>query len=155
MRAPLRTTAALLCAGLVLIAQARSLTSAGGTDVLTYHNDNARTGQNLNETILTPATVKLTSFGKIGFFAVDGKVDAQPLLLSGVPIAGQGSHNVLYVATEHDSVYAIDSNTGAVMWHVSLLGSGESTSDGRGCSQVVPEIGVTSTPVIDKTRGPN
>jgi hypothetical protein len=97
----------------------------------------------------------MSSFGKIGFFPVDGKVDAQPLYLSGVSIPGQGTHNVLYVATEHDSVYGFDADTGAVLWRVSLLGSGETTSDGRGCSQVVPEIGITSTPVIDRLQGPN
>jgi hypothetical protein len=155
MRGPLQAIAALFCAGLIFAAETRTLTSSGGTDVVTYHNDNARTGQNLNETILTPATVTMATFGKVGLFAVDGKVDAQPLVLSGVPIMGQGSHNVLYVATEHASVYAIDSNSGAVLWRVSLLGSGETTSDVRGCSQVIPEIGITSTPVIDRTRGPN
>ncbi len=70
-------------------------------------------------------------------------------------IAGQGTHNILYVATEHDSVYAFDADTAAVLWRVSMLGAGETTSDGRGCSQVVPEIGVTSTPVIDRSQGPN
>ena len=138
-----------------LMAHTTTLTSTGGVDVLTYHNDNARTGQNLNETILTPTTVNVATFGKVGFFSVDGKVEAQPLVLSGVPIAGQGTHNLLYVATEHDSVYTFDTDSGAVIWRVSLLGSGETPSDGRSCSQVVPEIGITSTPVIDKSRGPN
>jgi hypothetical protein len=72
-----------------------------------------------------------------------------------VAVPGQGTHNVLYVATEHDSVYGFEADTGAVLWHTSMLGAGEITSDGRGCSQVVPEIGITSTPVIDRTRGPN
>ena len=140
---------------LAIAVTSRTATSLGGTNVVTYHNDVARTGQNLNETILTPATVSVSTFGKVGFFPVDGKVDAQPLLLSGVPIAGQGTHNVVYVATEHDSVYAFDADTGAVLWRVSLLGAGETPSDGRSCSQVVPEIGITSTPVIDRARGPN
>ena len=70
--------------------------SPSAVDVLTYHNDNARTGQNLNEGILTPANVRMATFGKVGFFAVDGKVDAQPLLLSGVTIPGRGIHDVLY-----------------------------------------------------------
>ncbi|MGA8310184.1 MAG: PQQ-binding-like beta-propeller repeat protein, partial [Terriglobales bacterium] len=69
-------------------------------------------------------------------------------------IAG-GTHNVLYVATEHDSVYAFDADSGTQLWKVSLLGSGETTSDARGCDQVVPEIGITATPVIDRTAGPN
>jgi hypothetical protein len=124
------------------------------TDVLTYHNDVARTGQNLSETILTSSNVATSTFGKLGFFSVDGKVDAEPLYLSGLNIGG-GSHNVLYVATEHDSVYAFDADSGSILWQVSVVGSGESTSDDRGCGQVVPEIGITSTPVIDRTKGSN
>jgi len=127
----------------------------GTVDVVTYHNDNARTGQNLNETILTPSNVTMATFGKVGFFSVDGKVDAQPLHLSNVTIPGQGLHNVLYVATEHDSVYALDATMGAVLWKVSVLGPGETPSDDRGCSQVTPEIGITATPAIDRARGPN
>ncbi len=95
------------------------VSSAPGTDVVTYHNDNARTGQNLKETSLTPATVNVSTFGKVGFYSVDGKVDAQPLYLSALAIPGQGTHNVLYVATEHDSVYAFDADTGAVLWRTS------------------------------------
>jgi hypothetical protein len=129
--------------------------AAGTTDVVTYHNDNARTGQNLNETTLTLSNVNVATFGKVAFFSADGKVDAQPLLLSNVTVPGQGTHNVLYVATEHDSVYAFDATTGAVLWKVTMLGSGETPSDDRGCSQVTPEIGVTATPAIDRTRGPN
>jgi outer membrane protein assembly factor BamB len=87
---------------------------------------------------------------------VDGKVDAQPLYLSGVSISGQGTHNVLYVVTEHDSVYAFDAASGAVLWQVSLLGSGETPSDQvDGCDYVEPEIGITATPAIDRSRGPS
>jgi hypothetical protein len=128
--------------------------SSSAVDVTTYHNDIARTGQNLAETLLNPGNVNSTTFGKLGFFSVDGKVDAQPLHLSNVNISG-GTHNVLYVVTEHASVYAFDAATGAVLWQVNLLGSGETTSDARSCSQVTPEIGITATPVIDRTRGPN
>src|SRR5664279_3181841 len=71
-------------------------------DVLTYHNDNARTGQNLNETILTPSDVNAAQFGMVFKVTVDGKVDAQPLYASAVAIPAQGTHNVLFVATEHD-----------------------------------------------------
>ena len=108
MHTPLKAAAFVAASALVLTGTSRTATSLGGANVLTYHNDIARTGQNLAETILTPATVSASTFGKVGFFAVDGKVDAQPLMLSGVPIAGQGTHNVVYVATEHDSVYAFD-----------------------------------------------
>ena len=131
----------------------RIVTSAVGTDVVTYHNDNARTGQNLSETVLTPASVNMNTFGKLGFISLDGKVDAQPLFLSALSIPGRGTPDVLYVATEHDSVYALDASDGAVIWRTSALGAGETTSDTRGCSQVAPEIGITSTPVIDRSRG--
>ncbi len=124
-------------------------------DVVTHHNDNARTGQNPNERILTLLNVNAVSFGRVGFLDMDGKVDAQPLYLLGVPILGQGTHNVVYAATEHGSLYAFDADTGASLWRTSLLGSGETPSDARGCGQVTPEIGITATPVIDRTRGPH
>jgi hypothetical protein len=132
--------------------------TASTIDVVTYHYDNLRTGQNLNETILTQANVNSTAFGKLGAFTVDGRVDAQPLYLSAVAIPSVGTKNVLYVATEHGSVYAfnadsVNGNTSAFLWKASVLGSGETSSDDRGCSQVTPEIGVTATPVIDRSRG--
>jgi hypothetical protein len=145
----------LAVAALAITLTTRTVTSQAGTDVVTYHNDVLRTGQNLNESILTPATVSVSTFGKLAMFAVDGKVDAQPLLLSALAVPGNGTRDVLYVATEHDSVYAMDAITGAVLWRTSLFGAGETTSDTRGCSQVTPEIGITSTPVIDRSRGPN
>jgi hypothetical protein len=125
------------------------------TDVLTYHNDIARTGQNLTESTLTISNVNSAQFGKLGFYPVDGLVDAEPLYASNLAVPSNGTHNVLIVATEHDSVYAFDADSGAMLWHLSMLKSGEATSDDRGCGQVTPEIGVTSTPVIDRTRGPN
>src|SRR3954463_12078684 len=115
-------------------------------DVLTHHNDVARTGQNLAETVLTLANVNAATFGKIGFFPVDGKVDAQPLYVSGLSVPGAGTRNVLYVATEHASLYAFDADSGAVLWRTSMLASGETPSDPRNCGQVSPEIGITSTP---------
>src|ERR1700728_2810900 len=96
--------------------------------VTTYHNDIARTGQNTQETILTPANVNSTQFGKLFSVPVDGAVYAQPLYLSSVAIAG-GTHNVLYVVTEHDSVYAIDANSGTIYAQVSLIPSGGSTQN--------------------------
>jgi hypothetical protein len=147
--------AAVAVAAVAVVLTKGTRTSTGGTDVVTYHNDVARTGQNLNEPTLAPAKVNVSAFGKLGVFAVDGKVDAQPLHLAAVTIPGNGTRDVLYVATEHDSVYAMDAITGAVLWQTSLLGAGETTSDTRSCSQVVPEIGITSTPVIDRSRGAN
>lgn len=124
------------------------------TDVVTYRNDAGRTAQNLTESLLTLKNVSSTSFGLYRTLVVDGKVDAQPLYLAQLTIAG-GTHNVVFVATEHDSVYAMDPVSGATLWHVSLLPSGETPSDDRGCGQVSPEIGVTSTPVIDRRAGPH
>jgi hypothetical protein len=123
-----------------------------GTDVVTYKNDVARTGQNLTESVLTLANVKSSSFGKLRFLSTDGLVDAQPLYLSGLTVGGS-AHNVVFVATENDSAYAFDSDTGTVLWQKSLLLPGETPSDDRGCGQVTPTIGVTSTPVIDRSAG--
>jgi len=127
-------------------------------DVATYHYDNMRSGQNTHETVLTTANTNPVKFGKLGAFIVDGKVDAQPLYLSNVSIPGQGMRNVLYVATEHGSVFAFDAdrisgNTTSPLWMVSTQLPGELPSDDRGCGQVTPEIGITSTPVIDRGRG--
>ncbi len=128
---------------------------ASSQDVLTQHNDNARTGQNLYETILTPGNVNSSSFGRLFTLAVDGKVDAQPLYISSLAIPGNGTRNVLIVATEHDSVYAFDADSGSTLWRVSLLGSGENTSDTHACGNLTPEIGITATPVINRTPGSN
>jgi hypothetical protein len=125
------------------------------TDVLTYHNDIARTGQNLTETTLTAGNVNSATFGKLGFYPVDGLVDAEPLYASNVAVPNNGTHNVLIVPTEHDSVYAFDADSGATIWQATMLKAGETTSDKRNCGQITPEIGVTSTPVIDRTSGPN
>jgi hypothetical protein len=137
---------------LALTIQGTALTNA--PDITTYHDDVARDGLNAQETILTLSNVNSAQFGKIGFDTVDGLVDAQPLYLANV-IAGGRLRNVLCVATEHDSVYAFDADTAEQMWKTSVLGSGETTSDNRGCFQVAPEIGITSTPVIDRQQGAN
>src|SRR5579884_936477 len=136
-----------------------SATSAQ-VSVLTYHYDLARTGLNPAETVLTKARVGSSHFGKLFTQAVDGVVYAQPLYVPGVLIPGKGLHNVVYVATEHDSVYAFDaeSNTGAdaqPLWSVSFLGPNITTvsPDLVSCHEVTPEIGITSTPVIDPVSG--
>ena len=120
--------------------------------VLTYHNDIARTGQNLAETILTPANVNSTNFGKVGNLSVDAAVDAEPLYAPALTIGGS-QHNVVFVVTENDSVYAFDADTFTQLWHVSALGANETASDSRNCGQVTPIIGITSTPVIDLQVG--
>jgi Immunoglobulin I-set domain len=124
----------------------------GGTDITTYKYDRSRSGLNPTESKLTIANVSSTTFGLLRTLPADGKVDAQPLYLSQFMVGG-AAHNVVFVATEHDSVYAFDSDTGATLWHVSLLAAGEALSDTHGCSQVIPEIGITSTPVIDRNAG--
>ena len=124
-------------------------------NVTTYHDDNSRSGLNSNEVVLTTTNVKSTTFGKVGFFPMDSVVDAEPLLLSNVAIPGQGVHDVVYAVSENDSVYAFDATTGQLLWHVSVLGTGETPSDPRDCGQVGPTIGITSTPVIDPAAGAN
>ncbi len=122
--------------------------------VLTYHNDNGRTGQDLDETILTPLNVNTSLFGKVGFLPVTGLVFAEPLYVPNLDMLGE-VHNVVYVVTEHDLVYAFDADTLTQLWQVSVLGPNETPSDDRGCDAVSPEIGITSTPVIDLNAGPH
>jgi len=126
--------------------------------VFTYHNDNARTGQNLSETVLTAANVNTTQFGKLFSYALDGYVYAQPLYVEGVSIPSQGTHNVVYVASEHDSVYALDADgpTPIVLWHSSFIDPASSittvpATDITG-GDLIPEIGITATPVIDPAK---
>src|ERR1700730_18651714 len=141
-----------------------ALSASAQTAVLTQHNDTARTGQNTSETILTTSNVNVNEFGKLFSLPTDGEVYAQPLYVPNVQIAG-GTHNVLIVATENDSVYAFDadSNAGAnasPLWKASMVdaahgaGSGEiplNSSTTIGCHDLEPKIGITSTPVIDHT----
>jgi hypothetical protein len=140
--------------------------SSGFAGVFTQHNDNFRTGQNVNETTLTPALVKsTTTFGKKFAQVIDGYAYAQPLYQPNVTIGGT-AHNVVFVATENDSVYAFDadSNTGAnanPLWHANLIdtahgaaaGAAPVTNNQVGCGDLIPKIGITSTPVIDPSTG--
>src|SRR3954447_19122270 len=110
-------------------------------DVVTWHNDNQRTGQNTKETILTPLNVNSSTFGKLLTLPVDDTVDAEPLYLGGVTIPGKGVHNVLYVATQADSAYAFDADSGVLLWQVSLVPAGQTPADTvDGCVGIVPTI---------------
>jgi hypothetical protein len=146
----------------VLLGSAALVGSALATDILTNRGNNARTGLNAHETILTPSIVRSPSFRLLYNNPVDGQVYAQPLYVSKqlIIVNGQsrGWHNVLYVATEHDSLYAFDADSGVQYWKASLLLSGESSvsSNDVNCSSAIqPEIGITATPVIDRSAGPN
>jgi outer membrane protein assembly factor BamB len=115
----------------------------GQVNVLTQHNDNARTGSTVDETILNTSNVNVNEFGKLLSVGVDGQVYAQPLYVSNVSIGG-GTHNVVYVATENNSVYAFDADSGATYWHKNFGTPFSST-----CSDLSPVVGITGTPVID------
>jgi len=147
----------------VSILSVTSHTGNGFAGSFMQHNDNLRTGQNLNETVLTPAVVSNTAtFGKKFAQPVDGFIYAQPLYVPNVTIGG-GKHNVVYVATEGDSVYAFDadSNAGAnanPLWHASLIDTAHGATPGEttvssandiGCTDLVPQVGITGTPAID------
>ena len=124
------------------------------SDVLTYHYNVFRQGYTSQETTLTLSNVNSSSFGKINFFTVDGKVDAQPLFVNKQFINGS-LNDTVYVVTENDSAYAFAASSGRQFWHTSVLKSGENPSDDHGCGQIAPTIGITDTPVIDKRAGPN
>src|SRR6202167_567297 len=131
----------------------------GLSQVTTSQYDNARTNATLSEKVLTPRNVNPEHFGKLGAFKVDGPAYAQPLYVPNVEIPGQGTHNVLYVATEHDSVYAFDADHPGTLplWQVSFLDKARGTvplsEDMVQCPFIRPEVGITSTPVIDIKTG--
>jgi hypothetical protein len=123
--------------------------AAAQTAVTTYHNDNYRTGWNSTETVLTPANVNSSSFGLLTMVTLDDQVDAQPLVVPGVNITAgnnQGTHDVVYVVTGNDTVYAIDANVGTVLLSQHL---GTPVTNPLGCNNNGPHVGITSTPVID------
>ncbi len=142
--------------------QLESRLTPSNVNVVMYHNDNSSTGQNLNETILTPANVNSSTFGKLFSTPVDGQVYAQPLYMANLKITtgtNQGTHNVVFVATEHDSLYAIDAATGTILWHDALLHAVDGgtvtpvPSSDVNSGDIYPEIGITATPVIDAGTG--
>lgn len=151
-----------LNAGVIFALVLLCLSPAGAqtfNGVLTQHNDNGRTGQNLNETILTPQNVNSATFGKLFSYSVDGQVYSQPLYVPNVSIPGQGTHNVVYVETQNDSVYAFDADglQSTPLWQVSLIDPAAGITpvscktDGNtdiSCG-VYPIYGINSTPVIN------
>ncbi len=153
--APLRFLLTAICsAGIALL--------PGQTSVTTYHNDNARTGQYLTETLLSPANVQAGRFGKRFSYPVDGEIYAQPLYVSRVNIAGKGLHDVVFVATAHDSIYAFDADDAAgadaePLWKVNFLDEANGITSvpaaDVNCSAISPELGITGTPVIDASTG--
>jgi len=118
-------------------------------DVTTYHYDVKRTGWNQSETDLTPASVASAKFGLLATLNVDGNVLAQPLLVSGFVLPDGSTHDVLVIVTGHNTVYAFDAKTYTVLWHINL-GTPQSSND-VGCGDVLPEYGISSTPVIVRT----
>ena len=130
---------------------------AGSVNVLTRQNDNQHTAQNLRETILTPANVNSGSFGKVFSYAVDGQIYAEPLYVQNLTMAQGGVHNVVFVATEYDSIYAFDADSADLnpkpLWHTNFLSPPSvapvACSQGAGICQLFPLVGITSTPVIN------
>lgn len=143
-----------------MLGLALAATAAGQIEVTTNRNDAARTGANPRETILNTTNVNVSSFGKLFTRTVDGQIYAQPLYLSQVTVAGHTTHNVVYVATQYNSVYAFDADNpadSAPLWQVDLgpavpggdICQGLSGSSFCPYTDIEPEIGITSTPVID------
>jgi len=130
-----------------------TIPAAAQVDMLTQHGNNARTGANLQETILNTSNVNVAQFGKLFARSVDGQVYAQPLVVCGLDFHSKGKHDVLYVATEHNSVYAFDADNpseSAPLWHVNLGPSAPYTDFYTGIwTDMDEEVGITSTPVID------
>ena len=145
-----RRTQIMFASGVALSACLR-LASGQATNVLTQHNDLERSGANPNETILTTATVNSSTFGKVFSLPIDGFTYAQPLYASGINIPNHGVRNVVYVATAHDSVYAFDADSGSPYWKMSLGTAVPSAIIGTPNIQV--EVGIISTPVIDRSTG--
>jgi len=138
--------------GVLVFISASVLLAAGQTAITTYHYDNYRTGWNRSETVLTPANVGGTTFGLLRTVALNDQVDSQPLVVPGVQITAgsyQGTHDVVYVATESNTVYAIDVHTGTVLLSPNFGAPVSQQSLPGRCYANGPSVGITSTPVID------
>ena len=139
-----------------------TLSVAGQVNVLTYQYDVSRAGANPNEAGLTPQNVNANQFGKLFSYPVDGQVYTQPLYVANLNMGAKGTHDVVFIATEHDSVYAFDADgpgasAGGPLWHVNFLNPAAGVTTvpylDTNCSQIEPEIGITGTPVIDRQSG--
>src|SRR3984893_10375480 len=146
----------IICAILCTAEALFSVSAIAQVNILTYHNDSARSGANLAETTLRPSNVSSSTFGKLFSYNVDGYVYAQPLYVSGLSIPGKGTHNVLFIATEHNSVYAFDADTptgsGGLLWQTNLGPSAATPNNDFGHptgANIYPDVGITGTPVID------
>jgi PA14 domain/Chitobiase/beta-hexosaminidase C-terminal domain len=155
------TASATNLAGLAWAMPSASFTTPALQAVYTYHYDNARSGANTNETVLTPANVNTNSFGKLFTYTVDGYVYAQALIATNVTIPGKGTHNILYVATENDTVYAFDADNyvPTPYWTNSFINSlagitvVQDSDIKSGYNNISPQAGITATPVIDPATG--
>ena len=141
-----------LCLTLLIVAIALLSSSVAQLPFPTSRGDNARDGANTHETLLTPANVNQSGFGRLFSVPVDYVVMAQPLYMPNVNIPGQGTHNVIYIVTQADSVYAIDADNGAQLWYASMLDGGITASGNNlpcGTGAGFLQEGIVSTPVID------
>ena len=148
-----RGLGAQILTGILIVSVAAGVSGAAVV-VGTQHNDTSRTGANLQETVLKTSNVNVSTFGKLFSRAVDGQIYAQPLYVPGV-VSSSGTHNVVYVCTEHNSVYAYDADVpgnSSPLWHVNFGAPVPATAISVN-RNLVPEIGITSTPVIDPTAG--
>src|SRR6266852_2128809 len=147
------TLAPKLCLTLLVVCVALLSASFAQRSFPTSRGDNARAGANTNETLLTPSNLNKNSFGRLFSFPVDYVVMAQPLYMPNVNIPGQGIHNVIYVVTQADSVYAIDADTGTQLWHASMLNVGGTIASGTylpcGTAPGFSQEGIVGAPVID------
>ena len=146
---------------LCFVAFGLSQPAAAQVSVTTYHMDNLRTGLNANEILLKPSSVKAQTFGKLFSYNVDGFIVAQPLYMPNVNIPAQGTHNVVYVATQNDSVYAFDADhvgSGSPLWQTSFTNPGAGITSvpiaDNGCPDTMfVNVGIMGTPVIDAATG--